>query len=125
MNPPFFFESDVRYDSTTGPGTTRTGFEGLQPLDKPAGQVRAWDPELRPQFTHQWNVFVERLLRDTMSVSVGYVGHHADYLVAPVEGNQPLPGHGPGSTWLPLQQRRPLFSFAPEITNVSMTAARG
>jgi hypothetical protein len=87
--------------------------------------VRTWDPQLRPQLTHQWNVFIERLLHDTMSVSVGYVGHHADYLVTPVEGNQPLPGSGPASTWRPLQERRPLYAFAPQITNISVTAARG
>ena len=125
LNPPFFFESDVRYDRTTGAGNIQTGFQGLVPLDQASGQVRAWDPGLRPQFTHQWNVFVERLLRDSTSVSVGYVGHHADHLVTPVEGNQPLPGTGPVSTWLPLQQRRPLFARAPAITNISTTAARG
>jgi hypothetical protein len=125
LNPPFFFESDVRYDRTTGAGTIQTGFEGLQALDRPSGQVRAWDPNLRPQFTQQWNLFVEYLLRDSTSLSVGYVGHHADHLVTPVEGNQPLPGTGPVSTWLPLQQRRPLFAVAPLITNISTTAARG
>ena len=35
----------------------------LRPLDQPSGEVRAWDPNLRPQFTQQWNVFVERLWR--------------------------------------------------------------
>ena len=29
-----------------------------------------------------------------MSANVGYVGHKANHLVAPVEGNQPLPGVG-------------------------------
>ena len=29
-----------------------------------------------------------------MSAQVGYVGHHADHLVTPVEGNQALPGVG-------------------------------
>ena len=125
LNPPFFFESDVRYDRTTGAGSIQTGFEGLRPLDQPSGQVRAWDPNLRPQFTHQWNLFVERLIHESMSVSLGYVGHHADHLVTPVEGNQPLPGEGPVSTWRPLNERRPLYATAPLITNISTTAARG
>jgi hypothetical protein len=125
MNPPFFFESDVRYDRTTGAGSIQTGFDGLQPLDQPSGQVRAWDPGVRPQFTQQWNVFIEYLLRGSTSLSVGYVGHHADNLVTPVEGNQPLPGTGPVETWLPLQQRRPLYESAPAITNISTTASRG
>jgi hypothetical protein len=125
LNPPFFFESDVRYDQTTGPGTIRTGFEGLTPLDQPAGQLRAADPNRRPQFTQQWNLFAERLLSDDMSLSIGYVGHHATQLAAPVEANQPLPGAGPVSTWLPLQQRRPLYAVAPLITNISTTTSRG
>ena len=47
------------------------------------------------------------------------------HLVAPVEGNQPLPGVGDPSTWAPPQSRRPLFATAPLITNISTTAARG
>ena len=125
LNPPFFFESAVNYDVTSGPGTLTTGFAELRPLDQPSGQVRAWDPNLRPQFTQQWNVFAEYLVTDSMSANVGYVGHNADHLVTPVEGNQPLPGTGDVSTWLPAQQRRPLFATAPLITNISTTAARG
>jgi len=125
LNPPFFFESAVTYDTTTGPGTLTSGFADLKPQDQPSGQVRAWDPNLRPQFTQQWNVFAEYLLAQSTSVSVGYVGHKATHLVTPVEGNQPLPGVGDPSTWAPLQNRRPLFATAPLITNISTTASRG
>ena len=45
--------------------------------------------------------------------------------MTPIEGNQPLPGTGDPSTWLPLQQRRPLYAFNPAITDISTTAARG
>ncbi|MEO6237975.1 MAG: carboxypeptidase regulatory-like domain-containing protein [Vicinamibacterales bacterium] len=125
LNPPFFFESAVNYDATSGAGTLSTGFAELKPLDQPSGQVRAWDPNLRPQFTQQWNVFVERLLTASMSANVGYVGHNAKHLVTPVEGNQPLPGVGDPATWAPTQTRRPLYATAPLITNISTTAARG
>ena len=125
LNPPLFFESDVQYNVTSGPGSLGTGFAGLVPLDRPSGQVRAFDPNLRPQFTQQWNVFAEYRLTSSTSANVGYVGHKATHLVAPVEGNQPLPGVGDPSTWAPLQQRRPLFATAPLITNISTTAARG
>jgi hypothetical protein len=67
----------------------------------------------------------EYLLTPSTSINVGYVGHHATHLVTPVEGNQPLPGVGDPSTWLPLQQRRPLYATAPLITNISTTASRG
>src|SRR5207253_11369001 len=56
LNPPFFFESAVNYGASA-PGTLTTGFSELRPLDQPSGQVRAFDPNLRPQFTQQWNVF--------------------------------------------------------------------
>jgi hypothetical protein len=125
LNPPFFFESDVRYDATTGGGTLVSGFADVRPLDQPSGQVRAWDPNLRPQFTQQWNVFGEYLLTQSVSANVGYVGHRATQLVTPVEGNQPLPGTGDPSTWAPLPNRRPLFATAPLITNISTTASRG
>jgi hypothetical protein len=125
LNPPYFFESAVSYDVTTGAGTLATGFAELRPLDQPSGQVRAWDPNLRPQFTQQWNVFAEYLLTSSMSANVGYVGHNADHLVTPVEGNQPLPGVGAPSTRAPFDTRRPLYATAPLITNISTTAARG
>ena len=94
LNPPLFFESAVNYDATTGPGTIRTGFAELVPGTTPSGNVRAYDPNLRPQFTHQWNAFVEYRLTPAMSAQVGYVGHHASHLVTPVEGNQALAGRG-------------------------------
>jgi len=125
LNPPFFFESAAQYDSTTGPGSLATGFSQLVPLDKPSGQVRAWSPNLRPQFTQQWNVFAEYLLTPTASANIGYVGNHATHLVTPVEGNQPLPGVGDPNSWAPLQTRRPLYATAPLITNISTTASEG
>ena len=87
--------------------------------------MRAWDPNLRPQFTQQWNVFVERLVTNSMSSNVGYVGHKATHLVTPVEGNQPLPGVGDPSTWAPAQNGARSIATAPLITNISTTAARG
>jgi hypothetical protein len=125
LNPPYFFESNVTFDATSGSGRLGTGFADVKPLDQPSGQVRAWDPNLRPQFTQQWNLFGEYLLTASTSLNVGYVGHDARHLVTPVEGNQPLPGVGDPSTWAPSQSRRPLFATAPLITNISTTASRG
>ncbi|MEO7789111.1 MAG: carboxypeptidase regulatory-like domain-containing protein [Vicinamibacterales bacterium] len=125
LNPPYFFESNVTFNETTGGGSLAAGFADVRPLDQPSGQVRAWDPNLRPQFTQQWNVFGEYLLTSSMSANVGYVGHDAKHLVAPVEGNQPLPGVGDPLTWAATQTRRPLYATAPLITNISTTAARG
>ena len=93
LNPPFFFESQSTYDQTSGASTISTGFEGLQALDRPSGVVRAWDPNLRPQFTQQWNLFAEYLIGSRSSINIGYVGNKSSHLVTPIEGNQPLPGH--------------------------------
>jgi hypothetical protein len=100
-------------------------FEGLQAPTGLSGQPRAWDPKLRPQFTQQWNVFAEYLLGTRSSINIGYVGSKSKHLVTPVDGNQPLPGEGDPRTWLPVQQRRPLYRFNPLITSISTTAARG
>jgi hypothetical protein len=124
LNPPFFFESAVTYDTTTGAGTLRTGFAELVPGTTPSGNVRAYDPNLRPQFSQQWNSFVEYRLTSAMSAQIGYVGHHADHLVTPVEGNQALPGVGDPSMWAPKDRRRPLFAAQPLITTIATTAAR-
>ena len=125
LNTPFFFESQVTYDRTTGPGTIATGFEGLQALDRPSGQLRAWDPGLRPQFTQQGNLFVEYLLGSRSSINVGYVGSRSKHLVTTIDANQPLPGTGDPSTWLPTQQRRPLYPFNPDITFLITTTSNG
>ncbi len=125
LNPPFFFESQVRYDATSGPGTITTGFEGLQALDRPSGQLRAWDPDIRPQLTHQWNVFAEYLLGSRSSINIGYVGSDSDHIIMTIDANQPLPGTGDPRTWPPVQQRRPLYPFNPDITFLITTTAQG
>jgi hypothetical protein len=124
LNPPDFFESAVTYDRTTGSGRTATGFAELVPGTTPSGNVRAYDPDLRPQFTQQWNAFVEYRLTEGMSAQIGYVGHHATHLVTPTEGNQALPGVGDPSTWAPKNTRRPLFRVLPLVTTIATTTSR-
>jgi hypothetical protein len=125
MNPPSFYESAVTYDLTTGAGSGAAGFADLVPGTTPSGNVRAYDPDLRPQFTHQWNMFLEYQLTTSMSAQIGYVGHYADYLVVPKEGNQALPGTGDPSTWPSKTVRRPLYPYQPKITTIATTAAEG
>ena len=125
LNPPFFFESQVEYDRTTGAGTITTGFEGLRALDRISGQLRAWDANIRPQFTQQWNGFVEYLVGSRSSINVGYVGSRSTNVINTIDANQPLPGTGAPSTWLPTQQRRPLYAINPDITFLITTISRG
>ncbi|MEW5975941.1 MAG: TonB-dependent receptor [Acidobacteriota bacterium] len=121
LNPPFFSEADVTFDNTSGPGTISTGFTDVIVRDQPAGLIRVWDPELRPQFTQQWNFTLEFQLDSQTSVNAGYVAHKATHLVDPRDWNQALPDPGPVSTWRPLQQRRPLYQFRPLVTAISGT----
>ena len=58
---------------------------GLQALDRPSGQLRAWAPNLRPQFTQQYNGFVEYLLGSRSSINVGYVGSRSENLVNTID----------------------------------------
>jgi hypothetical protein len=44
--------------------------------------------------------------------------------VAPVEGNQALPGVGDPSTWAPKPTRRPLYAAQPLVTTIATTASR-
>ena len=120
LNPPFFFESDTVFDLTK-PGDIGAGFTDVKPLNVPSGQVRAWDPHLRPQFTQQWNISLEYEFSATTSLTTAYVGQKATHLIVPREGNQPLAGTGAVSTWKPLDQRRPLSPYAPLITNIATT----
>ena len=125
LNPPFFFESSVNYDRTTGAGSLAQGFAGLVAGTTPSGNVRAYDPNLRPQFSQQWNAFIERRLTTGMSAQIGYVGNRASNLVTPVEGNQALPGVGDPATWAAKNTRRPLFGALPLVTTIATTASRG
>src|SRR5215831_3112000 len=121
LNPPFFSEADAQYDLSTGPGTISKGFTDVIVRDKPSGLIRVWDPNLRPQFTQQYNLALEYQLFKETSLSVAYVGHNATHLVAPTDWNQPLPGVGDPSTWVNFNLRRPLSGVLPAVTQISGT----
>lgn len=129
MNPPFFTESNVTYDPRT-PGDIRTGFTdviargdmtGPRTGANPFYQARAWELNLRPQFTQQYNAAIEYQFTNSTSLNVAYVGQLGTHLVVPHEANQPLPGTGPVSTWAPLNDRRPLARVLPNVGNIALT----
>ncbi|MCI0388299.1 MAG: TonB-dependent receptor [Acidobacteria bacterium] len=123
LNPPFFSEADQTFDAlpVTSAGTITKGFTDVIVRNQPAGNIRVWNPDLRPQFTQQWNLSLEYQLTRETSVTAAYVGHKATHLVAPTDWNQPLPGTGSPNTWLPAQQRRPLFGPLPLVGQISGT----
>ena len=140
LNPPYFVESNVAYDKTSGPGSIAKGFTDVATagvtLDspRPAGvistslQGRAWDLNLRPQTTQQINVTGEYQFNNQTSLSVGYVGQRGRHLVVPHEANNPLPGAGPYNNlqtgavlWPPQDTRRPLYNILPNLGNTALT----
>jgi hypothetical protein len=127
QNPPFYFEGQRTFDATTGPGAAGIGFADVTPnVNGGRGTLyRVFAPNLRPQLTKQWNLFVERKLTDSLSGQVGYVGSRSSHMVVPFDFNQPLPGTGPVSTWAPLDQRRPLYPLNPNIGATSGTNSIG
>ncbi|MDZ4796702.1 MAG: carboxypeptidase regulatory-like domain-containing protein [Bryobacteraceae bacterium] len=135
LNPPFFTESNVTYDSAA-PGTIATGFTDViargdltsprsTPTAAPFYQGRAWDLNLRPQQTNQFNFAIERQLDSATNVTVAYVGQRGTHLVIPHEANNPLPGTGPYSTWAPINDRRPLANILPNVGNIALTESSG
>jgi hypothetical protein len=127
-NPPFNFEGQRSFDATTGAGTAAIGFDDVTPKTSggPGTLYRIFSPELRPQLTKQWNLFVERKLSDSLSGQIGYVGSRSSHMVVPFDFNQPEPDPGPVETWRPLAERRPLHALNPDLdTQTSGTNSIG
>lgn len=129
LNPPYFVETNVNYD-VSAPGNIGIGFAdapntgslaGPRTAANPFYQGRAWDPNLRPQFTHQYNASFEYRLNPTTSITTAYVGQLGTHLVIPHEGNNPVAGTGPVASWINANDRRPLFATMPNVGNVALT----
>ena len=87
----------------------------------PFYQGRAWDQQLRPQFTQQYNATIEYQFNNSTSMTVAYVGQLGTHLVVPHEANNPLAGVGPVSTWINANDRRPLAKSLPNVGNIALT----
>ncbi|MBS1832025.1 MAG: TonB-dependent receptor [Acidobacteria bacterium] len=133
LNPPFFTESNITYDANV-PGRITSGFTdvvaagdltGPRTGANPFYQGRAWDLNLRPQQTNQFNFAIERQLDQATNVTIAYVGQRGTHLVIPHEANNPLPGVGDFSTWAPLNDRRPLAQSLPNVGNIALTESSG
>lgn len=133
LNPPYFLETNFSYDSSS-PGSITTGFADVVTqnvtldMARPASagstpqlQGRAWDQDLRPQTTSQYNFTIEYQMDQATAFSAGYVGQKGTHLVAPVEANQPLAGTGAYSTWINQNLRRPLINALPNLGNIALT----
>jgi hypothetical protein len=132
MNPPFASESNINYGAGA-PGDIGIGFSDVPPgltfvspgVTAYSMQGRAWDLNLRPQFTSQYNFTLEYQVTHNTSASVAYVGQKGTHLVVPHEANQPLPGSGDPKTWTALNTRRPLAKVLPNLGNIALTESSG
>ncbi len=131
LNPPFFVETNVNYDPRT-PGNIAIGFadspnSGVLTGPRtgvngtPFYQGRAWDMNLRPQFTQQYNATLEYQFNKTTSVTAAFVGQLGTHLVVPHEANNPVAGVGDPQFWAPANDRRPLAKLLPNVGNIALT----
>jgi hypothetical protein len=124
MNPPNHYESNIVYDLNS-PGSITSGFADVATPNGFSGQARAWDPNLRPALTQEWNFTGEYQFSSTFSLTAAYVGQRGRHLVDPRYINQPLAGTGPVSSWAPLQTRRPFSAVLPAVSSIVETESSG
>jgi hypothetical protein len=128
LNPPFFYESNQNYDLTTGASSSAIGFADLPQFSGTlSGNIRTWDPDLRPQFTQQRNFSLEYLLSSNLVVSAGYVSQRATHTIVARDRNQPLPGPSNvnPTQWANANTRRPLYGALPGVTTTATTESSG
>jgi hypothetical protein len=101
------------------------GFPPLQPVNfalanNPFGATVAVDPNFRPSYAEQFNVTVEHEIAPwALVVKTAAVGNLGRHLYNTYNSNQPVPG--PTAVNL----RRPLYSLAPNLSDVGYFAADG
>ena len=126
LNPPFFAEADVPYMTDQWRRHDLQGFTDVIVRGTPAG-CRMWNPNLRPQFTQQWNLTLEyQIVQEYFGVGglcrpLGDASGCADRHQPTVARRRPC-GDALGTVlWAADQTRRPLFSLYPHVTQTSVT----
>jgi len=114
LNPPFFI--DAAGNSNGGAAYRMTdGFPAPANIDVYSGNVRGWDPNLKPSMVQQYDLMTQYELSNSTSLLVAYAGQKGNHLVDPREGDQatcslhPLPNQ-PTACALPLIGSLPLVS---------------
>jgi hypothetical protein len=89
LNPPFFIDSSSQSDGATFFGV-QNGFPRPADAATLGGNIRVWDPHLKPALIQQFNLTTETQLNNTTSLVIAYLGQVGTHLVDPREGNQRL-----------------------------------
>jgi hypothetical protein len=88
LNPPFFSNSSGQQSGNSSYFQTQNGFPLPTASTIWSGNVRAWDPNLRPALVQQFNFTTETQLDNNTSLVIAYLGQTGNHLVDPREGNQ-------------------------------------
>ncbi|MBB5342960.1 TonB-dependent receptor [Tunturibacter empetritectus] len=120
LNPPFFVDASCTVGlpcANGGPLAITQGF--YRPADPSvyAGNVRAWQKNLKPALIQQFNLTSEYQLDSFTSLTVAYLGQNGNHLVDPREGNQ----RACLNCALPITTLSVLNPALSQITNISFT----
>src|SRR6187402_718272 len=88
LNPPFFSNSSGKQSGTSPFFQTQNGYPLPTASTTWSGNVRAWDPNLRPGLVQQFNLTTEYQLDNATSLQIAYLGQSGNHLIDPREGNQ-------------------------------------
>ncbi len=120
LNPPYFIDSAAQTDGVNNSFSVKNGFPRPANAGTFAGNVRAWDPKLKPALIQQFNLTTETQLNAATSLVIAYLGQTGNHLVDPREGNQlraPLTGTQTLATQGPVSSLPGLS----QVTQVSLT----
>ncbi len=87
LNPPFFSNASGSR-SGTNYFQVQSGFPVPTNSSTFAGNIRAWDPNLRPALVQQFNLSTETQLDPNTSLVVAYLGQSGNHLIDPRDPNQ-------------------------------------
>lgn len=88
LNPPFFTNSSGTQSGNDPFFQTENGFPVPTSSNIWSGNVRAWQPDLKPALIQQFNLTMEKQLDQNTSLVMAYLGQNGHHLVDPREGNQ-------------------------------------
>ncbi|AEU36340.1 TonB-dependent receptor [Granulicella mallensis] len=92
LNPPFFVDASCTNIQPCANGapflSVTNGFYRPSDPNVFAGNVRAWQPTLKPALIQQFNLTTEYQLDDATSLTVAYIGQDGTHLVDPRQANQ-------------------------------------
>ena len=92
LNPPFFVDASCTIGLPCANGATylsvTNGFYRPSDPNTYAGNVRAWQPNLKPALIQQYNLTTEYQLDNVTSLTVAYLGQDGNHLVDPRQANQ-------------------------------------